>query len=376
MNTTPDFTIGIEEEYMLVNLETGNLVGKVPPSLMPAMKKKLGKLVSPEFLQSQVEVGTPVCSSANEALQQLGYLRATVAEVAAQHDMAIIAASTHPFADPADQHITHKARYEALAKDLQAVVRRLLISGMHVHVGIGDDDLRIDLMNQACYILPHILALTTSSPFWLGHNTGLMSYRMAVWDEMPRTGLPHGFETYSEYMRHVNVLVNAGVIEDATKVWWDLRPSARYSTLEMRISDLCTTLKDAVCVAALFQCWLRMLYRLRLSNQRWRQYSNWLIEENRWRAHRYGIDKGLIDFGRGSIVEYSELLDEIISHVMEDADALGCVREVKHARTIVRRGTSAHRQLKVYRKAIEKGHSEQVALKKVVDWLRTETVRF
>jgi carboxylate-amine ligase len=376
MHATPSFTVGVEEEYMLVNPETGDLVRKVPRSLMPAMKRKLGKSVSPEFLQSQVEIGTPVCKSIKEAREQLIYLRATVAEVAEQHDMAIIAASTHPFADPMDQHITRKARYETLAKDLQAVVRRLLISGMHVHVGIDDDDdLRIDLMNQASYILPHILALSTSSPFWHGMDTGLKSYRLSVWDEMPRTGLPHPFETYSDYMRHVNVLVNAGVIEDATKVWWDLRPSARFPTLEMRISDLCTSLKDAVCIAALFQCWLRMLYRQRLSNKRWRQYSNWLIDENRWRAHRYGIDSGLIDFGCGKIIEYPQLLDEIFLHIKEDAEALDCVKEVKHARTILKRGTSAHRQLRVYYSAIEKGKSEQAALKGVVDWLRKETLR-
>lgn len=375
MLTTPSFSIGIEEEYMLVNPASGDLVRKVPRSLMPAMKRKLGKSVSPEFLQSQVEVGTPPCKSAGEARRELAYLRATVAEVAAQHDMAIIAASTHPFADALDQHITNKARYAALAKDLQAVVRRLLISGMHVHVGIDDDDLRIDLMNQASYILPHLLALSTSSPFWHGLDTGLKSYRMSVWNEMPRTGLPHPFDTFSDFQRHVDVLVKAGVIEDATKLWWDLRPSARYPTLEMRIADLCTTLKDAACVAALFQCWLRKLHRLRLSNQRWRQYSTWLLEENRWRAHRYGIDSGLIDFGRSSIVAYPELLDEILEHIKEDAEALGCVAEIKHARTIIRRGTSAHRQLKVYYKALEQGHSHRAALTKVVGWIRQETLR-
>jgi carboxylate-amine ligase len=299
-----------------------------------------------------------------------------VAAGAAKYDMAIIAASTHPFAAPHDQHITKKSRYTELARDLQAVVRRLLISGMHVHVGIGDDDLRIDLMNQASYILPHILALSTSSPFWQGEDSGLKSYRICVWDEMPRTGLPHIFETYSDYSRHVDVLIDAGVIEDATKVWWDIRPSARYPTLETRISDLCTSLRDTMCIAALIQCWLRMLYRLRLSNQRWRQYSNWLIEENRWRAHRYGVDGGLIDFGRGAVIPYSQLLNEILGHIKEDAEALDCVSEVKHARTILRRGTSAHRQLKTYYQALEKGQTSQVALKKTVDWLRRETLRF
>jgi len=291
MPATPSFSIGIEEEYMLVNPDGGELARKVPRALMPAMRKRLGKAVSPEFLQAQVEVGTPVCKSAGEARRELAALRAGVAEVAAAHDLAIIAASTHPFADAHEQRITRKERYRLLAEDLQAVVRRLLISGMHVHVGIEDDDLRIDLMNQASYILPHLLALSTSSPFWRGMDTGLKSYRLSVWNEMPRTGLPHAFETYSDFERHVAVLVNAGVIEDATKIWWDLRPSARYPTLEMRIADLCTTLDDAACVAALFQCWLRRLHRLRLSNQRWRQYANWMLDENRWRAHRPRLDR-------------------------------------------------------------------------------------
>ncbi|MGR3984064.1 MAG: carboxylate-amine ligase [Gammaproteobacteria bacterium] len=375
MPATPSFSIGIEEEYMLVNPDGGELARKVPRALMPAMRKRLGKAVSPEFLQAQVEVGTPVCKSAGEARRELAALRAGVAEVAAAHDLAIIAASTHPFADAHEQRITRKERYRLLAEDLQAVVRRLLISGMHVHVGIEDDDLRIDLMNQASYILPHLLALSTSSPFWRGMDTGLKSYRLSVWNEMPRTGLPHAFETYSDFERHVAVLVNAGVIEDATKIWWDLRPSARYPTLEMRIADLCTTLDDAACVAALFQCWLRRLHRLRLSNQRWRQYANWMLDENRWRAHRYGIDRGLIDFGRGSIVAYAELLDEILADTREDAEALNCVKEVGRAREIIGRGTSAHRQLRIYREACDGGLPPTEALSKVVDWLREETLR-
>ena len=374
MPATPSFTVGIEEEYMLVNPEDGDLACKVPRALMPAMRKRLGKAVSPEFLQSQVEIGTPVCKSVREARRALAELRAGVAEVAAEHDLAIIAASTHPFADATDQRITRKERYKMLAEDLQAVVRRLLISGMHVHVGVEDNDARIDLMNQASYMLPHFLALSTSSPFWRGMNTGLKSYRLSVWNEMPRTGLPHPFETFSDFQRHVAVLVQAGVIEDATKIWWDLRPSARYPTLEMRIADLCTTLNDAVCVAALFQCWLRRLHRLRLSNQRWRQYSNWMLDENRWRAHRYGIDNGLIDFGRGAIVSYVELLDEILADTREDAEALDCVDEIAHAREIVRRGTSAHRQLRIYRAARDDGLSQEDALAKVVEWLRVETL--
>jgi carboxylate-amine ligase len=376
MLKTPSFTLGIEEEYMLVHPETGDLVREAPEALMPALRKKLGDQVTREFLQCQVEVGTRVCQNINEAREELCYLRQTVADEAAAHGFGLIASSTHPFADAAQQSVTGKARYAALEEDLQRVARRLLISGMHVHVGIDDDDMRIDLMSQAAYILPHILALSTSSPFWRAEDTGLMSYRICVWDEMPRTGLPHEFESHSEYMRHVQTLVSAGIIEDASKIWWDLRPSCRFPTLEMRISDLCTTLEDALCIAALYQCWLRMLHRLRLKNLRWRKYSSMLIEENRWRAHRYGTREGLIDFGRGEVIAYSDLMDEMIKLVTEDAVALDCENEINHARTILERGTSAHRQLSKYHAAMKETGDSQQAFKQVVDWLQTETLNF
>jgi carboxylate-amine ligase len=376
MLKTPSFTIGIEEEYMLVHPETGDLVREVPESLMPAMRKKLGDQVTREFLQCQVEVGTRVCQNISEAREELRYLRQTVADVAAAHGFGLIASSTHPFAEADQQSVTSKARYAALENDLQRVARRLLIGGMHVHVGIDDDDMRIDLMSQAAYILPHILALSTSSPFWRSEDTGLMSYRICIWDEMPRTGLPREFESHSEYMRHVQTLVAAGIIEDASKIWWDLRPSCRFPTLEMRISDLCTTLEDTLCIAALYSCWLRMLHRLRLNNLRWRRYSSMLIEENRWRAHRYGTREGLIDFGRGEIVSYPDLMDEIIKLVAEDAAALDCENEINHARTILERGTSAHRQLSTYYAVMEETGDSQLAFKKVVDWLQKETINF
>jgi carboxylate-amine ligase len=376
MLKTPSFTLGIEEEYMLVHPETGDLVREVPKSLMPAMRKKLGDQVTPEFLQCQVEVGTRVCQNISEAREELRYLRQTVADVAAAHGFGLIASSTHPFAEADQQTVTSKARYAALENDLQRVARRLLIGGMHVHVGIDDDDMRIDLMSQAAYILPHILALSTSSPFWRSEDTGLMSYRICIWDEMPRTGLPREFESHSEYMRHVQTLVAAGIIEDASKIWWDLRPSCRFPTLEMRISDLCTTLEDTLCIAALYSCWLRMLHRLRLNNLRWRRYSSMLIEENRWRAHRYGTREGLIDFGHGEIVSYPDLMDEIIKLVAEDAVALDCENEINHARTILERGTSAHRQLSTYYAVMEETGDSQLAFKKVVDWLQKETINF
>ena len=286
----------------------------------------------------------------------------------------MIAASTHPFAQWADQLTTDNERYQILAEDLQSVVRRLVICGMHVHVGIGDDDLRIDLMNQVSYFLPHLLALSASSPFWHGNQTGLKSYRMSVFKALPRTGLPEAFNSWSEYRRHVNVLVEAGLIEDATKLWWDIRPSDRYPTLEMRIADICTTIDDGITVASIYLSLLHMLYRRRRVNQRWRTYADMLVEENIWRAQRYGIEGSLMDFGIGALVPYAELVEELIDLVHEDAVELGCLAEVEHARDIVARGTSADRQLRAYREALDGGADEETALQRVVDLLIDESV--
>jgi carboxylate-amine ligase len=245
---------------------------------------------------------------------------------------------------------------------------------MHVHVGIEDDDLRIDLLGQAAYFLPHLLALSTSSPFWEGNRTGLKSYRLSVFDELPRTGIPHQFGSYSEYQRTVELLVSAGLIEDATKLWWDLRLSARFPTLEMRITDVCPLLADGISIAALFRCILRMLYRLRRQNQRWRHYPPFLVRENRWRAQRYGIEQGLVDFGKGALVPFPVLLEELFDLVAEDAAYFGCVAEVKHAREILARGTSADRQLARFEAVKELGGSEQAALVAVVDGILDDTM--
>ncbi len=370
----PSFTVGIEEEYLLVDRTSRDLVQEVPSNFMQHCQQRLGDRVSPEFLQCQVEVGTPVCADMAEAREQLKSLRLSVSELAREHDMAMIAASTHPFAIWGQQKRTAKERYEIIERDLQEVVRRLMISGMHVHVGLDDDETRIDLLGQVTYMLPHLLALSTSSPFWQGNPTGLMSYRISVWDEMPRTGVPDSFTSHGEFMRHVDVLVNAGIIEDGTKLWWDVRPSMRYPTLEMRISDLCTRMEDAICIAAIYRCWLHMLYRLRMNNQRWRRYSPMLINENRWRAQRYGIDQGLVDFGRGTIVPYRELLNEILALIGEDASELGCTAEIEHARVILERGTSAHRQVARYEQALADGAERMEALRAVVDLLIEETL--
>jgi carboxylate-amine ligase len=230
---------------------------------------------------------------------------------------------------------------------------------MHVHVGIDDDELRIDLMNQMSYFLPHLLALSCSSPFWHGRDTGLKSYRLTIFDALPRTGVPERFASWAEYERHVGIMVDAGLIEDATRIWWDLRPSGRFPTLETRIMDVCTRLDDTVALAALLACIMRMLYRLRTRNQRWRLYTPMLVRENRWRAMRYSFDEGLIDLAKGRVIPFEELMSELCSLISEDAKALNCEKEVKGIHDILSRGTSAHRQLKDYELERASGASDE-----------------
>lgn len=371
-------TIGVEEEYLLVDPQTRDLVDDPPDAILQDCEALIDAdcgMVSPEFLRAQIEVGTPVCHSIAEALQRIVNLRACVAQAADKHGLRPIAASTHPFAEWSVQRHTDKDRYNVLAEDMQNLASRLLICGMHVHVGVEDPELRNDLLNQVAYFLPHLLALTTSSPFWQGRKMGLMCYRLSVFDEMPRTGLPERFDSHGEYLRHVESLVDAGLIEDASKIWWDIRASAKFPTIEMRVADICTTVDDGITVAAIYACLLSMLTRLRRDNQRWRVYSNMLVQENRWRAQRYGFDKGLVDFGKGAIVDYPDLLEEIIELVQEDAERLDCVAEIANARDILKRGTSAHRQVAVYEAAKTAGASEAEALNAVVDWLIEETVQ-
>jgi glutamate---cysteine ligase / carboxylate-amine ligase len=375
----PAFTIGIEEEYLLVDRATRDLARDPPADLVAQTEAELAKRgmpgqVSPEFLRAQIEVQTRVCSSVADSRAQLAILRKTVAEVAARHGLAPIAASTHPFAEWRGAGATDRERYRALERDLQGVGRRLVICGLHVHVGIEDEELRVDLMNQAGYFLPHLLALSTSSPFWRGEDTGLASYRIAIFNELPRTGLPDHFESWGEYRRQVDRLVKAGLIDDASKMWWDIRPSARFPTLEMRATDMCTALDHAIAIAALYRSLISMLWRLKTSNQRWRIYPHMLIKENRWRAQRYGIDEGLVDFGKSEIVPVAALVDELIELVRVDATRLGCLAEVESARTILRDGTSAHRQRRTFAAALAAGKTKQQALEAVVDDLIAATV--
>ncbi|GJL95099.1 MAG: putative glutamate--cysteine ligase 2 [Hyphococcus sp.] len=369
----PALTLGIEEEYLLVDPTTRDLVPEPSPDFMSECKEKLGERVTPEFLKCQVEIGTPVCADISEARHHLTALRTTIINVAEKYGMRLMAASTHPFAQWGRQKHTAAPRYDLLDKDMGGAIRRMLICGMHVHAGIKEEDLRIDLMNQMRYFLPHLLALSTSSPFWGGHDMAMKCSRLGIFDSMPRTGVPERYESWAEYQRMIERLINAGVMEDASKLWWDMRPSCKFPTLEMRITDVCTRLEDALCIAAIYQSLLRMLARFRQRNMRWRIYPRLMLEENRWRAQRYGCTKSMIDLGRGECLPFGSLIEEIIEITTEDAIALGCVKEVNHARTILKRGTSACRQLETFAAAKNDGASESEAFIKVVDQLIEET---
>lgn len=368
-NVEPAFSLGIEEEYLLVDLATRDLVSDPPADLLQRCIAETDGRVSPEFLRSQLEVKTSVCGSIDSMRRELTALRRKVCEVAGEYGIAPIAASTHPFARPQRPPHSDGARYAAIAREVQAGARRMVICGMHVHVGLDDDELRIDVMNQLTYFIPHLLALSCSSPFWEGDDMGMQSFRLMLLSSLPRTGLPERFESYGEYRRHLDALVSNGLIEDSTKIWWDIRPSSRYSTLETRVFDCCTHLADTVCLAALNLSLVRMLYRLRRENRSWRRYPRMLIAENRWRAMRFGSDASLLDLARGELRPFAELVEELLSIVREDAVALDCLAETEHARVILKRGTSAHQQMEVYQTARNQGATDGEALSAVVGWL-------
>jgi carboxylate-amine ligase len=368
--SAPSFTLGIEEEYLLVDRESRDVVIETPRELFAECQSQAGDgVVEPELLRSQIEVETSVCETVAEAREELANLRRIASAVAADYGLAPIAASTHPFAEWHLQQTTDKARYQTLFRDMQSLARRLMICGMHVHVGIEDDELRLVLMNQFARFLPLLLSLSTSSPFWQGEDTGLKSYRLTIFDNFPRSGLPEQFSSYADYQRHVDLLRKAGVMEDATFIWWDMRISARYPTLECRIADVCTSLDDTISIAALTQSLLHYLYRMQGKPGNTPVYSRFLVDQNRWRAMRYGNDQGLVDFATGEMVPVREMLADIVEMVREDAAELGCAREVECALAIPERGTSAHMQLKTYDEAILAGNTPAEGLRAVVDRL-------
>ncbi len=372
----PSLRLGIEEEYLIIDQETLDLVRQPDPALIEECQKECGDRVTNEYLQCQLEVGTPPCRSIAECGQELGGLRQLVATKAAEFGYAVIAASTHPFASWREQSVTQKERYTSLNIDLGQGADRLLICGMHIHIEIEDPELRIDLMNQATYFLPHLLAFSCSSPFWEGRDSGLSSYRVSVFDSLPRTGLPDPLRSYVDYQNLVDRLVRTGCISDATKLWWDMRPSAKFPTLEQRITDICSRLDDALAIAALYQSLILYLYRLRMQNQEWRRYPSTLIAENRWRAQRFGCTESLLDLGIGKTVPFASLADELVVLLFDDACNLACEHDLIRLRSIIRDGTSAERQRAAYRAARDQGAATDEAVRSVTQLLKDDFLDF
>ncbi|MGH7583025.1 MAG: carboxylate-amine ligase, partial [Gemmatimonadales bacterium] len=301
--------------------------------------------------QSMVEIGTLVCHSPAEARAELVRLRRLVMDLAAKQGLVIAAAGTHPFSSWIEQEITPLERYLGVKEDLQELAQALLIFGTHVHIGVEDPEFRIDAMNVCRYFLPHVLALSTSSPFWMGRNTGLKSYRSVVFRSFPRTGIPRTMASWSDYNEFVEIMIATGSIPDASKLWWDVRPHHKFPTLEFRVCDVCTRVDEAVCIGALFQAIIARLWKLRRDNMTFRQYSANLIEENKWRATRYGLDGKLIDFGHSKELPARELIRELVEWFIGDiVDELGSRNEVTYALQMLEQGTSADRQLATFRR--------------------------
>lgn len=375
----PPLTLGIEEEYQIIDPDSRDLYAYISKLLSQDKERENRLDLKPEFMQSQVEVGSQVCENVQGLRGEVVRLRHAVCEMADKNGVKIAAASTHPFARWEDQEITEGIRYKELLDDMQGVARRLLIFGMHVHVGFGEDkkskDLMIEIMNQARYFIPHLLALSTSSPFWHGRVTGLKSYRSVVFESMPRTGLPHAFKSYDDYKNYEDMLQRVGSFGKAdkqAKIWWDIRPHPVFNTLELRISDICTKVDEAVCIAALFQAICAKLIKLRRKNMAWRTYRYIHLTENKWRAVRYGINGELIDFGREEEVPFSQLMEELLVILDDVIDELGSRKEVEYVREILKGGTSADRQLAVYQENGGDDNREE-ALKNVVDHIVAET---
>ena len=341
------FTLGIEEEFQIVDPVTRELKSHVS-EILEEGKLLLGEKIKPEMIQSMIEVGTGICHNIQEARTDISQLRCIISSLARKKGMEIVAASTHPFSKWSDQKIFDDERYEFLVQELQMVARSLLIFGLHVHVGVKDLDRRIQIMNAARYFLPHVLAMTTSSPFWLGHNTGLKSYRSEVFKKFPRTDIPDHFESHQQFQSYIDLLVKMNCMDNAKKIWWDVRPHPHFPTLEFRICDIPTRVDDTIAVAALFQAIVAKLDSMNDKNIGFRLYHRRLIQENKWRAIRYGLDGKLLDLGKQKEVPVKDLIRELLEFVDEVVDPLNSRKEIEHIHTILERGTSADDQLKVY----------------------------
>lgn len=360
----PSLTVGIEEEYQIIDPNTRELqsgIDKIMQSDLPKLRD-----VKPELHQCQVEIGTKVCKTIPEVKEDLIKLRKAIIDTAAKHDLTIAAAGTHPFSSWQQQHVNQSERYLGVKEELQDLADRLLIFGTHIHIGIEDPEFRIDCLNAARYVLPHILCLSTSSPFWAGRKTGLHSYRSIVFKNFPRSGVPRVFSSNADYVDLVDTLVRTKSIPDASKLWWDVRPHYKYPTLEFRNCDVCTRVDEAVCVAAILQAVVAKMWKLRRDNLAFRVYRSELIEENKWRAVRWGLKGKLIDFGKKQELPAPELIRELIEWFLGDVmDELGTRKEIEYAYRIIEEGSSADRQLATYK--------ETGDLKLVVDQLIKET---
>jgi glutamate---cysteine ligase / carboxylate-amine ligase len=342
------FTLGVEEEFQIVDPQSGDLRSHVS-ELLASSAPMLGDQIKREMHQSIVEVGTRICADVNELSDEIYRNRRELASAAERVGLAVAAAGTHPFSRWEDQIISPGVRYDNIVEELQQLARSLLIFGLHVHVGLPDRSVMIDLMNEVRYFLPHLLALSTSSPFWMGRDTGLKSYRTTIFRRFPRTGVPDHFDSWSEYENYIQLLVDLHSIDDAKKIWWDVRPHPTFGTLEFRVCDVPTRPETAVMLGALVQAIVVKLYRLRVRNQGFRLYRRALIEENKWRAARYGLDGKLIDFGRRAEVPMRDLAVELLEFIDDVVDDLGSRKAVEHVHVVLREGTSADQQLAVFR---------------------------
>jgi carboxylate-amine ligase len=348
---TPSFTIGIEEEYQTIDPRTFDLRSHIQTELMSEGRRKMAERVKAEMHQSVVEVGTGVCANITEAEADLKNLRRQMLALAEAHQLGLIAGATHPFADWREQDIYPDERYRQVVEDMQMVARANLIFGLHVHVAIEDREVLIQLLNQVRYFLPHLLAVSANSPFWIGMNTGFKSYRCKVFDRFPRTNIPDTFSSWADFENFVNLLVRTGCIDNGKKIWWDARPHPVFGTLEVRICDIPMRVDETLAIAALIQATLAKLFRLHSRNQAWRNYSRALIMENKWRAARYGIDGAMIDFGLEEAVSTRKLILEYLEFVDDVVDELGSREAVDHIRWILDHGTGADRQLRAYQES-------------------------
>lgn len=361
----PSFTLGIEEEYQTIDPETRDLRSHIDSEIIAQGKTLLKEAVKAEMHQSVVEVGTGICTDIKHAATELKGLRCDIIELAKKNGLRVAAAGTHPFADWRKQDIYPDERYQIIVEDLKMVARANLIFGLHVHVGVEDHETSIHLMNAARYFLPHIMALSTNSPFWLGMDTGLKSYRCKVFDKFPRTNIPDQFSSYNEYERYVSLLVKTNCIDNAKKIWWDIRPHPHFPTLEFRICDMPLRADETIAIAALIQATVVKLWKLHSVNQSFRLYGRALLMENKWRAARYGIEGKMIDFGKETEVPVRDLIYEYLHFIDDVVDELGSRSEINHIHRILENGTGADRQLRIYK--------ETGDLTKVVDYIVYET---